>query len=153
MQVVLGYGANGVQEEGQPPHKKPKLELAQKATGTPAPDMVEAEAASTDQSAEDLKAQQEAQYYKVRRPSQSSRQKKEDMALINNFVTLKKTHDTTVQMSKDLQDQVQNEDDFSWANTDIMLGPLKKAGQDIQELKNSSPIWKAWCVEQKAELL
>jgi hypothetical protein len=149
MQVVLGYGANGVQEEGQPPHKKPKLELAQKATGTPAPDMVEAEAASTDQSAEDLKAQQEAQYLKVH----GSRQKKADMALINNFVTLKKTHDTTVQMSKDLQDQVQNEEDFSWANTDITLGPLKRAGQDIQELKNSTPIWKAWCVEQKAELL
>ena len=150
MQVVLGYGANGVQEEGQPPHKKPKLELAQKATGTPAPDMVEAEAASTDQSAEDLKAQQEAQYYKVHR---CSRQKKSDMALINNFVTLKKTHDTTVQMSKDLQDQVQNEEDFSWANADIMLGPLKKAGQDIQELENGSPIWKVWWGEQKAELL
>ena len=152
MQVVLGYGANGVQEEGQPPHKKPKLELAQKATGTPAPDMVEAEAASTDQSAEDLKAQQEAQDLKAQQELEK-KQKKDDIALINNFVALKKTHDTTVQMSKDLQDQVQNEDDFSWANTDIMLGPLKRAGQDIQELKNSSPIWKAWCVEQKAELL
>ena len=152
MQVVLGYGANGVQKEGQPPHKKPKLELGQKATGTPAPDMAEAEAAQGDQSAQDLKAQQEAQDLKAQQELEK-KQKKEDMALINNFVTLKKTHDTTVQMSKDLQDQVQNEEDFSWANTDIMLGPLKRAGQDIQELKNSSPIWKAWCVEQKAELL
>lgn len=146
MQVVLGYGANGVQGGGQPPHKKPKLELDQKATDTPGPDT------ATDQGAQDLKAQQEAQDLKAQQELEK-KQKKEDMLLINNFVTLKKTHDTTVQMSKDLQDQVQNEDDFSWANTDIMLGPLKKAGQDIQELKNSSPIWKAWCVEQKAELL
>jgi len=146
MQVVLGYGANGVQAGGQPPHKKPKLELDQKATDTPGPDT------ATDQGAQDLKAQQEAQDLKAQQELEK-KQKKEDMLLINNFVTLKKTHDTTVQMSKDLQDQVQNEDDFSWANTDIMLGPLKKAGQDIQELKNSSPIWKAWCVEQKAELL
>ena len=146
MQVVLGYGANGVQAGGQPPHKKPKLELDQKATDTPGPDT------ATDQGAQDLKAQQEAQDLKAQQELEK-KQKKEDMALINNFVTLKKTHDTTVQMSKDLQDQVQNEDDFSWANTDIMLGPLKRAGQDIQELKNSSPIWKAWCVEQKAELL
>lgn len=152
MQVVLGYGANGVQEEGQPPHKKPKLELGQKATDTPGPDTAIPGAAPTDQGAQDLKAQQEAQDLKAQQELEK-KQKKEDMLLINNFVTLKKTHDTTVQMSKDLQDQVQNEDDFSWANTDIMLGPLKKAGQDIQELKNSSPIWKAWCVEQKAELL
>lgn len=146
MQVVLGYGANGVQAGGQPPHKKPKLELDQKATDTPGPDT------ATDQGAQDLKAQQEAQDLKAQQELEK-KQKKEDMLLINNFVTLKKTHDTTVQMSKDLQDQVQNEEDFSWANTDIMLGPLKRAGQDIQELKNSSPIWKAWCVEQKAELL
>ena len=146
MQVVLGYGANGVQAGGQPPHKKPKLELDQKATDTPGPDT------ATDQGAQDLKAQQEAQDLKAQQELEK-KQKKEDMALINNFVTLKKTHDTTVQMSKDLQDQVQNEEDFSWANTDIMLGPLKRADQDIQELKNSSPIWKAWCVEQKAELL
>ena len=149
MQVVLGYGANGVQAGGQPPHKKPKLELGQKATDTPGPDAAIPGGAATDQSAEDLKAQQEAQAQQ----ELEKKQKKDDMALINNFVALKKTHDTTVQMSKDLQDQVQNEEDFSWANTDIMLGPLKKAGQDIQELKNSSPIWKAWCVEQKAELL
>lgn len=152
MQVVLGYGANGVQAGGQPPHKKPKLELGQKATDTPGPDAAIPGGAATDQSAEDLKAQQEAQDLKAQQELEK-KQKKEDMALINNFVTLKKTHDTTVQMSKDLQDQVQNEEDFSWANTDIMLGPLKRAGQDIQELKNSSPIWKAWCVEQKAELL
>ena len=152
MQVVLGYGANGVQKEGQPPHKKPKLELGQNATNTPAPAVAEAEAAQGDQSAQDLKAQQEAQDLKAQQELEK-KQKKEDMLLINNFVTLKKTHDTTVQMSKDLQDRIQIDEDFSWANTDIMLGPLKKAGQDIQELKNSSPIWKAWCVEQKAELL
>jgi hypothetical protein len=152
MQVVLGYGANGVQGGGQPPHKKPKLELGQKATGTPAPDNAEAEAAQGDQSAQDLKAQQEAQDLKAQQELEK-KQKKDDMALINNFVALKKTHDTTVQMSKDLKDQIQIEADFSWANTDIMLGPLKRADQDIQELKNSSPIWKAWCVEQKAELL
>ena len=135
MQVVLGYGANGVQGATEPPIKKPKINIEQPAGSTPSPDKA---AAETDQ-----KAQEEL----------VKKQKKDDMALINNFVALKKTHDTTVQMSKDLQDTIQNDEDFSWANTDIMLGPLKKASQEIQELKNSSPIWKAWCVEQKAELL
>ena len=143
MQVVLGYGANGVQGATEPPHKKAKPNTDQQAVMTPSPDKAAAETQEELKVQEELKAQEEL----------VKKQKKEDTTLINNFATLKKTHDTTVQMSKDLQDRIQNDEDFSWANTDIMLGPLKKASQEIQDLKNSSPIWKAWCVEQKAELL
>ena len=74
--------------------------------------------------------------------------------MIQTFVALKKTHDATVQQAKDLLEAIESDPDYKWAaKNEILIAPVNKALQGIQSLKYSTPLWKAWCIEQKSKLL
>ena len=59
-----------------------------------------------------------------------------------------------MQQAKDLLEALDTDPDYKWAaKNEILIAPVNNALQGIQSLKNSSPIWKAWCIEQKSKLL
>ena len=135
--------------------KKPRLSNSTEPDLDDGQNTGEAEADKPEEETEEQKKAREAEEeQKKAKDEEAKRKKKNDNTLIQNFVTLKKTHDATVQQAKDLLEALDSDPDYKWAaKNEILIAPVNKALQGIQSLKNSTPIWKAWCIEQKSKLL
>lgn len=106
------------------------------------------------ESEEEKKKREAEEEQRKAKEEEVRRKKKNDNMVIANFVALKKTHDATVQQAKELLEALDNDPDYAWAaKNEILISPVNNELQNIKGLKNSTPVWKAWCIEQKSKLL
>ena len=119
--------------------KKPRL-----SSGTE-PEMDDSQKAREDdaqkpeeEDEEQKKARAAEEEQKKAKDEEVKRKKKNDNTLIQNFVTLKKTHDATVQQAKDLLEALDTDPDYKWAaKNEILIAPVNKALHGIQSLKTA----------------
>ena len=64
------------------------------------------------------------------------------------MTTLKQREEQINQRSLRLLEAVREQPEYSWANNDVMLTPLRTARENLQQFTHSDPFWSNWAIKE-----